>query len=100
MKTKWASHSRNSNLTINTLMKYLPEDLIHYITYHEIAHAIERKHNENFWDIINKKIQRRHKQRKRPTNLLVSNPKSIKAHMTKERIQQRGITFQSLAEGI
>jgi len=57
MKTKWASHSSNGNLTINTLMKYLPEDLIHYITYHEIAHAIERKHNENFWNIINKKFK-------------------------------------------
>ena len=42
MKTKWASYSRNQNLTINTLMRYLPKDLIQYITYHEIAHAIER----------------------------------------------------------
>jgi len=57
MKTKWASHSPNGNLTINTLMRYLPEDLIQYITYHEIAHAIERKHNENFWNIVNKKFK-------------------------------------------
>jgi predicted metal-dependent hydrolase len=38
-------------------MKYLPEDLIQYITYHEITHAIERKHNENFWNIINRKFK-------------------------------------------
>jgi predicted metal-dependent hydrolase len=56
MKTKWASHSKNNNLTINTLLKYLPEDLIGYIIYHETAHNIERKHNENFWNLINQKF--------------------------------------------
>lgn len=55
MTTKWASHSQNNNLTINTLLKYLPEDLISYIIYHEIAHNIERKHNKKFWELINKK---------------------------------------------
>jgi len=57
MKTKWASHSSNNNLTINTLLKYLPNDIIEYIVYHEIAHAIERKHNEKFWNLIAKKFQ-------------------------------------------
>ena len=56
MKTKWASHSSNSNLTVNTLLKYLPQDTIEYIIYHETAHSIERKHNEKFWSIINKKF--------------------------------------------
>jgi predicted metal-dependent hydrolase len=55
MKTKWASHSQNNNLTINTLLKFLPEDLISYIIYHETAHNIERKHNETFWTLINRK---------------------------------------------
>jgi len=57
MKTKWASHSRNNNLTVNTLLKYLPQDLIEYIIYHETTHAIERKHNQNFWNLVNKKFQ-------------------------------------------
>jgi hypothetical protein len=56
MKTKWASHSHNRNLTVNTLMKYLPEDLIKYVTYHEITHSIERKHNEKFWSLVNRKF--------------------------------------------
>jgi predicted metal-dependent hydrolase len=55
MKTKWASHSQNGNLTVNTLLKYLPQDTIEYIIYHEITHSIERKHNENFWNLINRK---------------------------------------------
>lgn len=56
MKTKWASHSRNGNLTVNTLLKYLPHDIIEYIIYHEITHSIERRHNEKFWNIITKKF--------------------------------------------
>jgi hypothetical protein len=56
MKTKWASHSKNGNLTVNTLLKYLPKNIIAYIIYHEITHAIERKHNEKFWRIITKKF--------------------------------------------
>lgn len=55
MKTKWASHSKKRNLTVNTLLKYLPRNLIEYIVYHEIIHSIERKHNEKFWNIITKK---------------------------------------------
>src|SRR4030067_894161 len=46
---------KNNNLTINTLLKFLPEDLISYIVYHETAHNIERKHNETFWNLINRK---------------------------------------------
>jgi len=56
MRTKWASCSPRKNLTINTMMKYLPEKLIEYIIYHELAHLIEKKHNERFWDIIEKKF--------------------------------------------
>jgi len=56
MKTKWASHSKNNNLTVNTLLKYLPNDVIEYIIYHEITHSLERKHNERFWRLVNKKF--------------------------------------------
>lgn len=56
MKTKWASYSRNGNLTVNALLKYLPQNLIEYIIYHESAHVIERKHNQKFWSLITKKF--------------------------------------------
>jgi hypothetical protein len=55
MKTKWASHSQNNNLTINRLLKFLPEDLIRYIVYHETAHNLERRHTETFWALISKR---------------------------------------------
>ena len=52
MQTKWASCSGKKNLTINTLMKHLPENLIQYIIYHELTHLIEKHHNERFWSLI------------------------------------------------
>ena len=54
MTTKWASHSQNNNLTINSLLKYLPAELIRYIIYHEIIHNIQKKHDNVFWSVINK----------------------------------------------
>ena len=56
MKTKWASCSPKKNLTVNVLLKYLPENLIEYIIFHEMAHLIERRHNEKFWGIISQKF--------------------------------------------
>lgn len=57
MKTKWASYSENRNLTVNTFLQYLPENLIKYIIYHELTHAHERRHNKKFWNLINQKFK-------------------------------------------
>ena len=56
MKSKWGSCSPDKNLMINTLLKYLPRDLIEYVIYHEMIHLIERKHNGHFWKIIASKF--------------------------------------------
>lgn len=57
MKSKWGSCSSKKNLTINTLLKYLPEEIIEYVIFHEMVHLIERKHNEKFWKIISNKFE-------------------------------------------
>jgi hypothetical protein len=58
MKTKWASLSHNSNLTVNTLVKYMPENLIEYVIFHELVHSKHgRKHNEEFWKATSKKFK-------------------------------------------
>ncbi len=54
MKSKWASHSSNGNLTINTYLRFLPERLINYVIFHELVHSVERRHNERFWRIVEK----------------------------------------------
>ncbi len=64
MKTKWASHSQNNNLTINSLLKLLPEELINYIVYHETAHNLERKHNDAFWTLVNKRFSNHNEKEK------------------------------------
>jgi len=56
MKTKWANCSKKRNLTINKLMKYLPEKLLKYIVFHEIAHLKQKRHNDIFWEIISRKF--------------------------------------------
>jgi len=57
MRTKWASLSSVKNLTINRLMKYLPEYLIRYVIFHEIAHLMEKRHNDKFWQIVSGKYK-------------------------------------------
>ncbi|MBI4743688.1 MAG: M48 family metallopeptidase [Actinobacteria bacterium] len=56
MKTKWASCSSKKNITINKLMRFLPDYLIEYIIFHETVHLLERKHSSNFRKIIEKKF--------------------------------------------
>ncbi len=57
MKTKWASMSKRKRLTVNTLVRFLPDEHIEYILFHELAHVIENKHNERFWKIIRIKFE-------------------------------------------
>ena len=57
MRTKWASCSSKRNLTVNTLMRHLPEYLLKYVIFHEIAHLQEKRHNDEFWKKISKKFK-------------------------------------------
>ncbi len=52
MRTKWASCSSKHNITLNSLMRFLPKPLVEYILYHEFAHLRERYHNKRFWSLI------------------------------------------------
>ena len=61
MNSKWASHSINGNLTINSALRLLPKPLIDYVIFHEMAHSAERKHNERFWRIVGKKFKNHQK---------------------------------------
>lgn len=57
MKTKWASCSPKGNLTLNSILRFLPDRLIEYVIFHETAHLIEKRHNEKFWGIISKEFK-------------------------------------------
>ena len=57
LKSKWGSCSNKRNLSFNTMLKYLPYDLIKYVVFHEITHLKEGNHNKKFWEIIGKKFR-------------------------------------------
>jgi len=56
MKTKWGSFSKRGNVTVNILAKYLPENLIKYIIFHETVHSIIPDHSKKFWFIVEKEF--------------------------------------------
>jgi hypothetical protein len=56
MRTKWASCNSSGNITINSLMKDMPGELIDYVVYHEVSHLKKMRHNDKFWGIIAKKF--------------------------------------------
>ena len=64
MKTKWGSCSCRGNLNFNTYLKYLPENLIEYVVYHEMVHLIELKHNDRFWGFIHDRYEDRREHEK------------------------------------
>jgi hypothetical protein len=52
MRAKWGSCSSKGNLNFNTHIRYLPEDLIEYIVFHEMVHLIELNHGPVFRSYI------------------------------------------------
>jgi predicted metal-dependent hydrolase len=61
MRTKWASCSSKKNLTINTFVKKLPDHMIGYIIFHEVAHVVEMKHSDKFWKLVSNKFPKHDK---------------------------------------
>ncbi len=57
LKSKWGSCGSDGKITVNNLLRFLPEELMRYILFHEVAHRIVRKHNKKFYDIIKGKFE-------------------------------------------
>lgn len=57
LKTKWASINPKKKLTFNTMMRFLPDYLIEYIVFHEIAHLKHKHHNSDFWKMISRRFK-------------------------------------------
>lgn len=56
MKTKLGSCSCRGELTINSLLRFLPERLIEYIVFHEVLHRIHRNHGIRFQTAMEQKF--------------------------------------------
>ena len=56
MKTKWGSCSNRGTITINSLARYLPDELIRYLVFHEVNHILFWKHDKGFWNNLKNTI--------------------------------------------
>ena len=56
MVYKWGSCSSLRNVTLSKNLRYLPDNLVAYIVYHELTHIIVLAHNDRFFNIIKKEF--------------------------------------------
>ncbi len=56
MKRKWGSCSSKGKITINKLCRYLPEEILDYIIFHEVLHRRYMNHGNNFKEVIRNKF--------------------------------------------
>jgi len=53
-KRQWGSCSSRNNLSFNTMLMKLPNEIIQYIIVHEISHIKYKHHQKEFWDFVSK----------------------------------------------
>jgi len=53
-KSRWGSCSTQNNISLNTRLMMLPQELIRYIIIHELSHIIHKNHSQNFWELVQK----------------------------------------------
>lgn len=51
-KTKWASCSSKKNLSFNLRLMMAPEEIIEYVTVHELVHLDIPSHSKEFWNKV------------------------------------------------
>lgn len=54
MKKRWGSCSKDGKLIFNSLLRFLPLDLIKYVVAHELCHLKIYNHREEFWRLLNR----------------------------------------------
>ena len=53
-KRQWGSCSGKNDLSFNSMVVKLPEDVIEYIIVHELAHIRHKHHQKSFWSLVEK----------------------------------------------
>lgn len=53
---KWGSCSSLGNVTLSKNLSFLPDRLVEYIVYHEMAHIIVLNHSDKFFEIIQREF--------------------------------------------
>ena len=56
MKSRWGSCTSLGKITLNTKLRYFPDELISYVVYHEMVHLLVKNHGIKFYSFLRVKF--------------------------------------------
>jgi len=64
LRGRWGSCDQNKHIVLNVYLMQLPDELIDYVIYHELAHTRHMNHGEGFWAEITAHLPEARQRRK------------------------------------
>ncbi len=61
--SRWGSCSRDSSISLNFRLLFMPDEILDYVIIHELAHTRYRGHGPRFWALVERAIPN-HKERR------------------------------------
>lgn len=52
MRSRWGSCAASGRLAFNWRLVFAPQEVVHYLIAHEVAHLVEMNHSKRFWQVV------------------------------------------------